>query len=218
MEKVRAIWIWITNNISYDVDGYFTGSITTYDWNEVFTKRKEVCSGYSSLFKKMCDIAGVRCEVIIGFAKGYGYDVASTSIYGSNHAWNAVYIDNKWFLIDSTWGAGYVDNKRNFIKDYEEFYFCTKPEYFIYTHFPDDPNWQLLNNKIDKYTFLSYPKVWPIFFKLDLNPISHFTGKIITSKNEFNIGFKPSLDNIRILAVLLDSSTNREISKPTTFY
>ena len=54
----------------------------------------------------------------------------------SNHAYSAIKLDNKWYLLDVTWGAGKIEDKK-FIKKYDEFYFCTDPELFILNHFPD---------------------------------------------------------------------------------
>lgn len=46
-EKIRAIWIWITNNISYDIEGYFSNSNVNYDAESTFKKRIGVCMGYA---------------------------------------------------------------------------------------------------------------------------------------------------------------------------
>lgn len=215
LEKARAIWIWITNNISYDVDGYFSGSISTYDAQTAFNKRLGVCSGYASLFKQMADIVNLKSEVITGYAKGYSYNPSIKELPNSNHAWIAINIQNKWYLCDPTWGSGYVDYKRKFIKDYEEFYFCANPAQLIYTHFPSDIKWQLLENPLDSSTFLNLLHVWPLFFKLDLKPVSHPFARIETNTNSLNIIFSTSYDNIRILAAIYYKDTRKEAVKPT---
>jgi len=72
-----------------------------------------VCSGYASLFKQMADIAGLECQVIMGYAKGYNYSYDITKLPADNHAWISIKIDDKWYLADPTWGAGYIDYNQN---------------------------------------------------------------------------------------------------------
>ena len=45
-----------------------------------------------------------------GYSKGYGYKMGQTFTGDSDHAWNAVYLDGRWHLLDSTWGSGVVDD------------------------------------------------------------------------------------------------------------
>ncbi|XP_063813469.1 uncharacterized protein LOC135051488 [Pseudophryne corroboree] len=54
IEKIRAIWIWLCHNISYDVEGYLGLSQKLYRPEDVLEKRKAVCSGYAGLCKEMC--------------------------------------------------------------------------------------------------------------------------------------------------------------------
>lgn len=36
----------------------------------------------------------------------------------------------------------------NMVYEYDDFYFCPDPEYFVYSHFPEDPKWQLLKQPL----------------------------------------------------------------------
>ena len=46
---------------------------------------------------------------IIGHSKGLGFNYEDKiSDENTDHEWNAVKINNKWCLIDSTWGAGSI--------------------------------------------------------------------------------------------------------------
>ena len=82
----------------------------------------------------------------------------------TNHEYNVVKINNKWYPIDSTWGAGHVE-KRDFIKSYNEFYFMTNPELLIKTHFPEDDKWQLTKRKYTFEEFLKWPHIKHYFYK-----------------------------------------------------
>ncbi|KAK2514445.1 Ky [Columba guinea] len=145
LEKVRAIWMWICHHIEYDVVGYRDKSQLSSKPIDVLQTRKSVCEGYAELFEHMCSIAGIQCMKLSGYSKGFGYKIGQTFTGDSDHAWNAVYLEGRWHLLDSTWGSGSVDDSlTKFTFRYNEFYFLTHPALFINNHFPDNSNWQLL--------------------------------------------------------------------------
>jgi len=129
VEKVRAIYYWIAVNINYDYKGYYSQNENEYTWlvNDVLKKRIAVCSGYSNLFKTLCDDAKISSKVI----EGYSGPVLE-------HAWNVVRIDCKWYLLDVTWGST-LNN---------DYYFLCPPEYFINDHYSPPPyeKWNLLKH------------------------------------------------------------------------
>lgn len=58
--------------------------------------------------------AGLYCTVLTGFAKGLDYrpgDKFKGTEY--NHSWNAVYIDENWYLVDSHWATRYLISEKN---------------------------------------------------------------------------------------------------------
>lgn len=59
----------------------------------------------------------------------------------SNHAWNAVKIDNgEWKLIDPCWGAGHVEGAgRPYQRSFNPTKFTETNEEFGLSHFPSDP-------------------------------------------------------------------------------
>ena len=144
-EKVRSFYVWITENITYDTKTFFNPNrnkkVTA---TEVLTKRKAVCEGYSTLFKALCDNADIKCYLVQGYSKGYGFSQRK-KFTSTDHAWNVVFINNKWYLIDATWGSGYINEKKKVVKKFSDYFFLTNPKKFIYTHLPSDPMWQLLD-------------------------------------------------------------------------
>ena len=42
-----------------------------------------------------------------------------------------------WYPIDLTWGSGHIEGIE-FIKEFNEFFFCINPELRIQTHFPEN--------------------------------------------------------------------------------
>ena len=130
-EKVRAIYRWIAENIDYDVQGFSSGSYGDTSAEGVLKSGRSVCSGYSNLFEKLANASGLDAVTISGYAKGYGYTPGMRFSGPTDHAWNAVKIDEKWYQIDSTWGAGSVDNDGKYNREFEDYYFLTPPEEFI---------------------------------------------------------------------------------------
>ena len=181
-EKARAIYRWVTKNIAYDVNSYFRNTIDfeMVQPENVLKSKLSVCSGYANLFNEMASSVGLESEVISGYAKGYGFEPGD-KIGESNHAWNAVKINKNWYLIDCTWGSGSIGLDKKFNKSYVDFYFLTPPEHLIYSHFPDNSRWQLMENKISKANFSGLPYIKPRFFTNRFD----FIG---TPKMEYEIG------------------------------
>lgn len=147
-EKVRSFFIWIAENITYDVqayqafDPYKSGEITAHD---VLKNGKAVCQGYSQLFKEMCHLAGIKSYIVPGYSKGFGYQPGGKSFTSADHAWNAVELDGQWYLLDATWGSGGVDKQLKYVKQLKEQYFLSDPREFVKDHMPMEPMWQLLD-------------------------------------------------------------------------
>ncbi len=179
-EKTRAIYSWITENISYDYKLFNKGKRTIVfkcqsktdcaikkqefenDFIEkVLRKRKGVCSGYSILFKRMCDIAKITCINIDGYVKTKSYHVGNTGIL--DHAWNAVIIDGQTYFLDLTWASGYCESDKkgiltSFVKKKNDFYWFTPIEKFTIDHFPKNPE-KILNFNISKDKYKDQPYI-----------------------------------------------------------
>jgi transglutaminase/protease-like cytokinesis protein 3 len=180
LEKVRSIFFWITDHISYNTIRFQPHPVaytdddygSDYDRDSAFQpldervarivlkKRCAFCDGYARLFKDLCDHAGIKSEVITGYARTN----MNNSEFHCNHKWNAVMIDSNWYLLDATWASGYLSLAGNiFIKDYNDNYFLTPPKYFIDDHYPDDVKWTLLNDKPSINEFYRSPFKQPAF-------------------------------------------------------
>nr|XP_034962810.1 kyphoscoliosis peptidase-like isoform X2 [Zootoca vivipara] len=188
LEKVRAIWTWICHHIEYDVEGYHNLDKVSCAAADVLQSGKGICAGYASLFEEMCSIAGIQCKTLSGYAKGATYKLGKVFKGASTHAWNAVHLDGRWHLLDSTWGSGYVDdNNKNFAFRYEEFYFLTHPALFINDHFPEDHSWQLLKRTLSLRQFERNVWYWPAFYSLGLTGTSTATSVIETENGKATV-------------------------------
>ncbi len=161
LQKVRAIFYWITDNIAYRTKPVRSRKKSSPDFIEdnsdttalkpldervaetVLENRLAVCDGYARLFKTICIYSGIRAEVINGYAR----TEASKKIqrFRPNHSWNAVWIDSAWQLLDVTWASGYISwHGGEFVRHLDEQYFLSTPEQFIREHYPDDLRWTLM--------------------------------------------------------------------------
>lgn len=186
-DKVRAIFRWIAHNIAYDCalkKQIEQGRAHNRTALETYRKGAAVCGGYALLFDKMCLLAGIESEVVRGFARTSVSQIGiDTPI--SNHAWNAVKINNKWKLVDVSWASGYgTCNQGGFKKEWKEAYFLTDPQEFIKNHFPQNPKWQLLARPFTKQEFNQQPHYWYPYFSQGIKGLSPKKGPIKIRKKE----------------------------------
>lgn len=190
-ERVRAAFVWITQNMVYEKpydDIFRTGQRISYqsesgrqdqirrvvlDWIEkAFIARKGVCIEYSLILNELCLQFGLPSKVIVGVAKTDIRFVKGEQTF-KNHTWNAVQLDGVWKLMDPTWASGHLDLVGNkFIRKQLDHYYFTKPEEFIKHHYPNNAEWQLLDDPVDIKQFFSAPIFFPDFFGkgIELSP------------------------------------------------
>lgn len=95
MEKITAIFKYITDNIVYDKQfaaDVQSGKITQHIPNpdKTLSSKKGICFDYASLFAAMARTMGIPSKLVIGYA--------SPQIY---HAWNEVYTpETGWISVD----------------------------------------------------------------------------------------------------------------------
>jgi hypothetical protein len=167
LDKARVIYRWIAENVKYDADALFASRRIDGSPAAVLKTRSAVCEGYARLYKALADAMGLECEIVSGHAKGVGYAPGQPVPEASNHAWNAVKIDGRWRLVDSTWGAGHLDG-RQFVSRFTEHYFLTPPEQMIFTHRPADDRWQLLDEPLTRAQYAELVYIRPAFFDYGL--------------------------------------------------
>lgn len=112
-DKARAIFTWLHHNVDYDTHSFFNGTVSPTTPEKTITSGLAVCEGYAGLFAALALKAGLQAVVCSGDGKGFGHVPLEPGqpvpAFQSNHAWNAVCIDNgEWKLIDPCWGAGHL--------------------------------------------------------------------------------------------------------------
>lgn len=209
IEKTRAAYYWIANHISYDFEmfqkkqsaykGIKYDNESEYEEKQLkqeikyaeqcLKKKKAVCEGYSQLLKFTLNELDITCEVISGSSK-LSYREIGRVKNSSNHAWNAVKIENKWQLIDATWSTGNpINSPQTF--NFNDTYFFTNPEAFILDHFPENEKWQLIDKPIDRVTFFHLPIISHTFIDSDIKLNENTNGLIkVKEKDTIQLKFK----------------------------
>lgn len=165
---VKRLHDWVVDNVAYDLDRAVTGTITSESVGlaNVLKSGLSVCAGYANVFEALLVSAGFEVETVSGYARGAGFNAfAEEDITVANHAWNAVTIDGLDYLVDTTWNAGRSMKGRNEWKaSYTTEYLFLPPAAFLYTHFPTDPEWQLLDVLVPDEALVALPKLRGRFF------------------------------------------------------
>lgn len=151
--RIRAIYVWIANHISYDVkrllDREKNPGMPPQTVNEVLVTRSAVCQGYSDLFVALCKGVGIKAIEVGGYTKFQG------KVNIISHAWVAAQLGGQWYLFDPTWGAGYVSDDNRFTKKFNNTFYKVQPESFITDHMPFDPLHQFLSYPITNKEFIN---------------------------------------------------------------
>ena len=94
-EKEKQIHDYIVSHVEYDTDGANHSEQAVlprgYDAYGALCEGKATCEGYAKLFQYLCYCVGIQCTQVSGQADG------------GPHMWNALLLNEKWYLTDITW-------------------------------------------------------------------------------------------------------------------
>jgi len=172
-EKAYAIFLWIVKNIAYNTEVRRTGDSSHLDTSAeaVLATGSTICDGYANIFQGLAAKAGLEVVKIRGITTSDPFALSNERV--KSHAWDAVKIKGAWQLVDCTWGAGYKDARERFVRNVDDYYFMPPPNEFIYGHFPNEAQWQLLKPAVTREQFDELIPVTSLFFREAIRPISH---------------------------------------------
>lgn len=147
-EKAIEIFKWITQNIAYDNELMRSKKLQKQIYiseenviKHALERKMALCGGFAMLFKSLCADVGIKAEVVHGFTKDYSGELQKRK--APHHTWNVVKLNGEWQLLDITWAISHgIKNKP------DNFWFLTRPKDFIYSHYPEDSKWTLIENPI----------------------------------------------------------------------
>lgn len=92
-EKLIKIHNWLINRCSYDYSFSYPNIATPYG---TVIEKRSVCSGFAHAYKYIADLANLKVLYVTGKFRN-----TNTNQF-SPHAWNIVYVNSQYFLIDVT--------------------------------------------------------------------------------------------------------------------
>ncbi len=234
VEKFRSIYTWVSTNIENDYSAYLTtrkkrkklteNREAFLEWNTSFTPkvfkrliadRKTACTGYAYLIREMASLAELDCKIVNGFGRTPTLLLDSEST--SNHSWNKIEVDGKWYLCDATWSAGRVileEDGPRFQGDYFDGYFLADPALFVKNHYPLEINSTLLVDPPIFKEFLEGPVVYKESFTSPIIPVSpkkmHF--EVLNNENvSFSLQVPNNFEKENIYLVLNRGGSDKKV-------
>lgn len=200
-EKTRAVYRWITDRIEYDIDAFLTGWPAAVNPKAVLVSKRTICGGYTSLFCRLLSELDIPCKIIEGYARSFASFKVDTLNNVDKHAWNAVFLEDKWWMSDLTFSLGTYDwVTKKFTENFNDGYFLVKPDRFIYNHFPFDQENQFLKEPVTFKQFTHFPSVSRYFFNYKID-FQEFPPGEITAKRSLSLNLTTP-DNSKIAARL----------------
>ncbi len=118
VSRLKAIYDWVVTNNDFASEG---GVNTLGVYNGLAGNGGLQCQGYAKTVQYLCDVAGIECMVVNG-----------NNAQGTTHAWNVVYCENGYYILDATWGDPMTDYGN---KDYVRYlFFLSNDEETANTH------------------------------------------------------------------------------------
>jgi len=117
-EKIEVCYQYMVQQFSYD---FVKMKNVEYDYipviDDVLKKKLGICYDYSAVFASMLRSQGIKCKLIMGY----------TTMVKEYHAWNQVYANEKWVVVDTTFDSQMYANKVKYkfekpSADYKESY------------------------------------------------------------------------------------------------
>ncbi|MDE6854063.1 MAG: hypothetical protein K2J38_03305 [Muribaculaceae bacterium] len=205
-EQAHDIYRWLTENISYDT----TYSIHTAD--ATYENKRGVCQGYAELYYRIAESLGLRSYIISGKSKDKNGDVAP-----EGHAWLFVYTsENSGILVDPTWGAGTVDDGI-FTRRPNEEWFHADPRWMIFSHYPEEDVYQLLDQKVSYDDFVRIGHYTPSMGLYGYDPATLLDDERAGRRKEMPNFYSTQIDEFAT-AIQVPTERTLRIGKKYTFY
>ena len=136
LARAWVIYVWISHNIAYNIDGYRSHNYGLNDAESVLRTGTSVCAGYSNLFATLARALDLDVLEVSGYSKGFGYQIGK-GWEKSDHAWNAFKVKGKWYFIDATWGAGHASASYEFKFQFQPYWFAVPYGVMVNDHLPE---------------------------------------------------------------------------------
>lgn len=201
---VKRFHDWIVSTIDFDDQAFLEARNTGEDPHDVVKRKRGTSLGFSRLFSLMCGYADITSMVITGKTNRYYLDGGKIV---AAHFWNAVYINNKWYIVDTAEDAKAIE--------YSDRELFIAPEAKIIKHLPEDDRYQFLENPVENEEFTSRPLFEQSLVKFGIKPLGGFELK--TTEYE-KTGGETVLTKRRDVFTLAGEILTLRFTKPDNVY
>lgn len=204
--RVKALYCWLTLHVQYRTPptSFIAAPEEIVYFNKDDLKRKlqaknnklveetiqnrvGVCKHIALVIQKFCTYLQIENELIKGYVRNAPDQIGITPKF-KNHVWNAVNLDNRWFLIDATYGIDYDREEQRADCDYS--YFDLSPAQMRLTHFPSNSKWILYLQQSTIERFSTSPMFWDAFIKAKAELVAPVSGVLVNFKRNKCITLK----------------------------
>jgi hypothetical protein len=187
-----VIYRWVATNISYDVESLNPTARAPQDPDRVLRDRKAVCEGYACLSEFLLSQNNIESRIVHGVARTDETKIGSLlSVKTDGHAWLIVKWEDRWHILEPTWGSGAV-HAGKFEQSFTWDWFDADPEIVIYSHIPEEPWMQLLENPLPIMDIGKSALVGFRFFRaIEVSPQPLIPGNLIHGAHSSSLKLKP---------------------------
>ncbi|KAK7496944.1 hypothetical protein BaRGS_00011924 [Batillaria attramentaria] len=212
IEKVRSLFAWLGAQRIHDMT--FANVKDAHNPEGYMKTIQQGNGSYTSFFALLCRAAGIPCVVVRGVGKSASYEVGQQDVSQLTSSWNAVYVDGQWRLVHVFWALVGVEgfnkggwtkveqggkavrqkeqaNKGKQVYMFEEFWFLTNPDEFIYLCRAKNTDWQLLKSPWTMDKFVNVPHFTMNYFESGLKLVSQHAA-ILKCKKVCDVNFEHS--------------------------
>jgi hypothetical protein len=164
VQRVRAIFTWVSERISWEED--FEGEINI---RRVMQTKRGCTEEIAYLVVEMCLAVGIHAEIIHGHLKIPGDPLDLDLVSRPNHWWNAVVVDGEWRILDCSLASPTNPRRAQYTTirspAAEPFWFLTDPLAACFSHIPVIPEQQHIVPPVANDVLLSLPAACPAYFQ-----------------------------------------------------
>jgi hypothetical protein len=156
--KAAKLYDWVCSNISYDEKSIQLDRLSYISPDEVLLSRHAICYGIALTYRALCHAQNIPCTVQMGIL--YNDEGAATS-----HAWNEIYINGNWSIVDCTsdldytyFDKGHIEEDATGYIDFEYFMMDLNSISKYYKYVSRDDNYDIIANLNKDYKYSSWAK------------------------------------------------------------
>ena len=154
LHAATSIYQWMVVNMEYD---YAAKDSEDYvyqnDAATIFKNGRGICSEYVSLFNHFMNELDILSVDVVGYCRNC--ETSDNDYEVPTHAWNAVFINSSWYMLDVTWDACLSKDNKGKLIGLSNKYFLKTADEMLSDHLPALPMWQMGDSIITVDVFRS---------------------------------------------------------------